>query len=114
MDGFELTLDRFDVVIEDDSRGTRYELRHTFRPPTDAEWQDYKRAELLTFRTAPMQAEIQLWEAAIEAVDDRYLWQGEPVTRQADWKRKIPTHHKYMAARALLSVRQKLVDGPLA
>ena len=55
--------------------------------------------------SSPVEAELRLWEACIERVDDEYLWQGEPVMERPDWKEKIPAQHKYVAARALVAVR---------
>ncbi len=119
--GFELGRERIDVVIEDETTGRRWELRHSFRPPADAEWLEYfRKSSAVTVRDGaveaadPMHAELALWDLCIERVDDKYLLHGEPVMTLAEWKTKIPAHHKYLAARALLSVRHKVVHGPLA
>ncbi|HLC42787.1 MAG TPA: hypothetical protein VJO34_14340 [Methylomirabilota bacterium] len=117
--GFELALETIDVIIEDESRGKRYELRHTFRQPSDADWIEYRRIEsayLLRNSQAmpadPMAAELRLWETCIQRVDDQHLWEGEPVMKREDWKQKIPRHYKYLAVRALLAVRHQVLDGP--
>ena len=117
--GFELALETIEVVIEDEPRGKRYELRHTFRQPPDADWIEYRRmhsAYLLLNGQAipsdPMAAEVRLWDTCIQRVDDQYLWQGQPVMQRPNWKQKIPRHHKYLAVRSLLAVRHQALEGP--
>lgn len=96
--GFELTLDKIDVVIEDDTTGKRFQLRHTFRPPKDIEWLEYIR------RNSAVKVR---GDGAL--VDDQYLWEGRPVMQRSDWTQRIPAHHKYLAAQTLLAVRRKQI-----
>ena len=90
------------VTIEDRTRSELITLKHTFRPK-DQDYLEYIRS------SSPVEAELKLWAACIENVDDLYLWQGEPVTKRPDWKEKIPAQHKYIAARALVAVRSYTV-----
>jgi hypothetical protein len=121
---FDLGQQTISVVVEDDTRGgdKSLRLRHTFRVPTDKEWMVYQRAASAVrldgpgavVLADPVEAQVQLWSSCIESVDEDYHWQGAPVMQQPDWKDKIPAVHKALAVRTLVSIRAKVLDGPLA
>ena len=117
---FDLSEQTLEVIVEDGTTGQRFELVHVFRQPTDGEWLEYIRASAPVrvvdgkVRENDAVPELALWDACIDRVDDRYLWQGQPLMAQPDWKAKMRASHKYVAARALLAVRHRVVDGPLA
>jgi hypothetical protein len=120
--GLDLSQNFIDVVVEDETTGRPWKLAHHLRVPTDAEWIHYQRQATAvrfidnkTVETGDaVEAQVALWDACIERVDDKYLWEQQRVMAQEDWKKKIPARHKVMAIRQIIGVRAQVVDGPLA
>lgn len=121
MDGFDLKQGEIAVGIADETTGRRWEFTHVFRPATEAEYLQYSRAASMVRVVGGVvdepdrgRAELELWSACVIRVEGPYLWDGRPLMDEADWKAKIPVLHKIAAARQLVDVRRRMVDGPLA